>query len=342
MPCALGVVMLDTAWIDRLGTPVFVLEPDAAGRPVYAAANAAWHARTDYPEGEIAGKTAEQIFGGRFGRVAYQHHVDVLSSGQTGTYDILLPLADKIHTVRTNLKPTLNPDGTVVCIVGSSIDMTSDMDEVIYMAAHDLRSPMRNIASLTDMLLEDALGMDDETSQTMHLIRDISAKAADLISDLLAHAQASSGVQPSETFDVGPMVADILMTLDPGRTHGVVCGAGAVHSDNMAFQIAVRNLMDNAIKHCGRDHVRFGIDVSDAGDDMISVRVTDNGTGFDAPETLFGDTGKMMVNGGFGLHGVRRMVQARGGEIAASNLPGGAGGQVLFTLPGRIATDASV
>jgi hypothetical protein len=50
----------------------------------------------------------------------------------------------------------------------------------------------------------------------------------------------------------------------------------------------------------------------------------------------FLDGGKLRMDSGFGLFGVRRLINSRGGEIRAENLKDNQGSIIRFTMEGTI------
>lgn len=149
---------------DSVMTPIFVLEIDEQERPVYAAFNAFACNTAGLSVENLVGKTAEEVYGGRYGALAYARHIQAMLGGFPVSYELTLPLRGKPRTVRTHLEPIFDTTGDVGYLIGTSADMSEaqelretridaetqvrEIENFVSLAAHDLRSPMRQISSL--------------------------------------------------------------------------------------------------------------------------------------------------------------------------------------------------
>lgn len=345
----------DRALLDLVDHPVFVLEPGADGLPRYVAFNKAALSKTTKTLPDIIGCTAEEVYDSRLGRVAFDQHVDTLRTGTRRTYELLLPLKDGHRLICTTLNPVVAEGGEVTRIVGSSIDITgqqavrepgadtdrlrAETEEFVTLAAHDLRSPIRNIQSIAQMMREDAADAGLEDTSLLDMLEGVSQRALNLISDVLSHAEAALLVEETVTFELHEMAQSLLEGLDPRRMVTLDCPDLTLDADRMAIQVILRNLMDNAIKHAadtGQDQLHLTLSAAASAEGMLALAIEDDGTGFDDPVLLLVSGRKSRVEGGFGLMGIRRLIHARGGALTVSNKPGGAGARVQFSLPGRV------
>jgi len=124
-----------------------------------------------------------------------------------------------------------------------------------------------------------------------------------------------------------------------------------VHGDRTATQIALRNLVENAIKYSNpqgsgpqSDDAGFQLElklcISTSENGFFCVSVEDNGVGFSDPALVFLDGGEMRTDSGFGLLGVRRLIHSRGGRLAVNNRAQSDGAEVSFSLPGWVRAPA--
>ena len=347
------MINLDVKSLSYFDIPAFILDVDPHGRVIYSVVNQKWSDGAQRAPKDVVGKTAVEVFGGPLGQAAYLRQMEAVRSGEKRTYDIVLPLTKRNHNVRTTLVPVFNDVGDVIQLVGVSVDRTAelegsamqarialanaDIERFISLAAHDLRTPMHNIKSLADMLRENFEDRGDGKLELIEILERVAVKSAALISDILAHAEASDAIKLEETFNVGQLSRDILVTLDPLCQHKLNIRNLWLSSDKTAIQIALRNLYDNAIKHSGENAVELSVAVSPLDEDMLEFSVQDNGVGFADPAVAFLDGGNLRVDTGFGLLGVRRLITARGGVIGAENLPDKKGSVIRFTMPGQVA-----
>jgi signal transduction histidine kinase len=338
--------------LDFIETSVFVLDVDENGEPIYTGFNLHAQTKSGISLDDVIGKTAKEIFSGRGGQAAYARHKEVIKTGRAQEYEIRLPFRYDVHLLRTTLKPVKDAAGNVIRLIGTSTDhtqeeigrevqasvtkITHEMEDFITMAAHDLRTPMRNVHHIADMLRDDFQDLGDGKIDLINLLEDVAIKATSLISDVLAHAQATKSSKETVTFDFVELCRELCGILDPLGTHKISFAGGHITGDKTAYQIVIRNLLDNAFKHGGRDQLILSIKVSAANDDMIEVSVRDDGQGFENPGIAFLGNGKLRTDSGFGLLGIRRLVQSRGGNISAETPNVGQGSLIKFTLPGSL------
>ncbi len=344
---------LDTASLSYFDVPAFIMDVDQEGRAEFSVVNDRWAEGARRDPKEVVGKSAIELFGGHLGKAAHLRHMEVIRTAKKMTYDIVLPVGELKHHFRTTLMPIADEKGRVIQLLGMSFDRTAEVEgaeiqaraasaneeieSFISLAAHDLRTPMQNIKSLANMLREDFVDHGDGKIELIDILETVAVKATALVTDVLAQAQASTAEKLEEIFNVAQLSNDILVTLDPLSQHKLNIDNKWVSSDKTAVQIALRNLCDNAIKHCGQDVVELSIDVSPLGQEVLEFSVQDNGVGFDDPAVAFLDGGKLRMDSGFGLFGVRRLINSRGGEIRAENLDGKQGSIIRFTMEGRMA-----
>ncbi len=347
---------IDYALLDLVETPVFVVEMQGDERPVYVAWNRAASEMSGLSAAQVIGKTAKELHPGRLGEIAHRRHCRVAAEKRSATYQLTLPLGGRQTRVQTHLCPVLDDDGNVANMVATVTDVTarqgvaeaqselnnfaSEVEDFISLAAHDLRAPLRNVQTVADLLREDFVDLGDGKLELIDMLGAVGTKAMALISDILAHAQATGATAQVAEFDLRDLCEGILLVLDPFQNHAVACPDIEIEADRNLVQIAIRNLMDNAFKHAGRDHVQIEIGVAEAEDGLIEVTLSDNGKGFGDPAMAFIRSGKLRVDSGFGLLGVRRMLTAAGGRLSAGAPQSGTGGIVRFALRGRLRTAA--
>lgn len=335
---------------DRIASPIFVLEVDTRGEPVFVAFNSYARQISGRPLSDYLGRTALEVYPQAYGRAAYQRHCEVRDFGQPLTYHIDLPIGGFTRTIRTILSPELDTDGKVRYLFGSSQDITTErqaleakvqletlsteMEQFVALAAHDLRAPMRNIAVIADLLRDGFVDHGDGKVELLDILDNIAIKSMDLITDVLLHVETVA-VEPTETvFSFPALCNDICDTLDPTREHDITSSTATLSADRSAMQIAVRNVTENAIKHGGRKPLKIHIDVKNGLPGLLEVTLTDNGKGFSEDALKVMNAGNFRAESGYGLFGIKRLLSARGGTLIARNLPSGTGATVRFSLPG--------
>jgi signal transduction histidine kinase len=122
------------------------------------------------------------------------------------------------------------------------------------------------------------------------------------------------------------------------KAHGVkIVVKGDANVEPTANQVrfllfdAVRELLFNAVKHSGVDHVQ--VEVRRTGDNQIQVSVADDGVGFDPARPGAAESR------GFGLFSIRERLRCLGGSMEVRSKPG-RGSRFTLTSPARIEESA--
>lgn len=336
---------------DLIEAPIFVLEISPDGEPVYAAFNSYARRNAGRPLSDYLGRTAVDVYPHAFGRTAYERHCEVRDTATPTTYQLDLPIGGTIRGIRTTLRPECDSNGKVVRLFGSSIDMTSErhaveakvqfdtlsseMEQFVALAAHDLRAPMRNIAVIADLLRDEPLDGDcDSRIELLDTLDNIAVKSMDLITDVLLHVETVASERRESVFSLPALCHDILETLDPDAKHTLTAATATLSADRTAMQIALRNMTENAMKHGGRDNLHIRVDVQNGLPGLLDITLMDNGQGFSSDALKVMNEGKFRAESGYGLFAVKRLISARGGNLVARNLPDNEGAVVRFSLPG--------
>ncbi len=212
-----------------------------------------------------------------------------------------------------------------------------------YAASHDLREPLRTVASYTQLLTRRSQGkFDEEASEFMAYIVDSVHRMDALLSDLLTYShQLNVSDQTLTTVDAGAVLAGVLMNLDIAiRESGTEITHDElpeVTSDFVQLGQVFQNLIGNSIKYRSQDPPRIHIAVEDRADDWL-FSFQDNGLGIDPRyhDQIFGIFkrlhGREYPGTGIGLALVKRIVEKQGGKIWVESEVG-RGATFRFTIP---------
>ncbi|GLQ26925.1 hypothetical protein GCM10007927_17280 [Sulfitobacter pacificus] len=342
---------------DLISAPVFVLHINDAGEPVYAAINDYALRKSGRPISDFLGRTAQEIYPHAYGRTAYAFHCGVRDSGVSTSYQLDLPVAGMPRSFRTTLCPDLDDEGKVTRLVGCSTDLTpeqnaqeakvqfntlaTEMEQFVAMAAHDLRAPMRQISAIAGLLRDDLAEQDIGNIELLETLERIAAKTMDLVTEVLQHVEVAAERNPHTVFNFATLCNDICATLDPTQVHTVTSSMSTLSTDRTVMQIALCNMIENALKHGHRDKMKIKIDVRQGDPGMLEVTLTDNGMGFSSDALKVMNNSQFRAESGYGLFAVKRLISARGGTLKAQNLPIQSGAMVRFSLPGYCLEDAT-
>ncbi|HET7499260.1 MAG TPA: ATP-binding protein [Candidatus Eisenbacteria bacterium] len=208
--------------------------------------------------------------------------------------------------------------------------------EFVANASHELKTPLTSIRGYAETLLSG--GLEDEGNRTrfVETIRDQASRLEALVEDLLDLADLERPDAPLDLkdWDLGEIVRDLASTFEDvaarrGLKLSLESRAGIrARVDRKRLELALRNLMDNAVKYTERGTVEVAVE--DQGD-SVRIRVTDTGRGIEAEhlarvfERFYRvDRGRSRALGGtgLGLSIVKHAVQLHGGTVGVESAAG--------------------
>jgi PAS domain S-box-containing protein len=157
-----------------------------------------------------------------------------------------------------------------------------DLEQFNYVAAHDLKEPLRAIRNLSEWIEEDLPeDVEDSVRHNLSRMRGRVDRMQRLIDDLAAYSRAGKRDVPTETVTVKAFIADVLSHIEP-RSCEIVMGDVVdltIVTAPVALETIITNLVNNAINHHDRrDSGRVLITAAHAGEQII-FGVEDDGPG---------------------------------------------------------------
>ncbi len=226
-----------------------------------------------------------------------------------------------------------------------------EIEQFAYVASHDLKTPIRGIAGLAEMIEEDL----EAYFQTPNANPDVSANLAhikgrvkhmnNLTWGILQFSQTVPGAEHADAIVLTDIISALRDDFDLSTSQLTFDGnVQTVTRDTVNFRRVLENLVSNAQKyHDHPENLRIKIVARNTGA-WLRVKVSDNGPGiapkfhdkvFDVFQTL-GIAGQPESTG-IGLAIVKKAVKNNGGDISISKAQGG-GAAFTFTWPANPVT----
>lgn len=212
------------------------------------------------------------------------------------------------------------------------------LEEFAYIAAHDLREPLRAISAYTEMLVQETQ-MDVNTTQMAKFIADGTARMSTLIDDLLSFA--STGLrEPPILVDLQKAVGEAMqnLALDIKESHAKITldRLPVVVGNGIQMVRLFQNIIGNAMKYRGKEPPEIHVTAKQRGSDWV-IRIEDNGIGIAResqtrafmPFVRLAD--RSIPGTGLGLAVCKKIVEGFGGSIWVESEPG-VGSAFFFTI----------
>lgn len=210
-----------------------------------------------------------------------------------------------------------------------------ELEGFSYAVAHDLKAPLRAINSFAHLFEDEMQGqLPERAREHLTRIRNGSLKMATLIDDLLAYSHIDRRGLQASVVSLPSLVDQVLSPYQDevqrrGAALSVVIEPMTLRVDASGLALALRNLVENALKYTRQtEQPRIAI-VGRRKDGNVLLSITDNGIGFDMQyhdhifklfQRLHRDD--QYPGTGIGLALVRKAIERLGGRVWAQSEPG--------------------
>ncbi|PYX49362.1 MAG: hypothetical protein DMG79_08955 [Acidobacteria bacterium] len=218
-----------------------------------------------------------------------------------------------------------------------------ELEQFAYVASHDLREPLRMVATYTQLLAERYRGkLDRNADQYMEYATDGALRMQALIQDLLELSRVGREGGKKQSIDCDAVLEEVLRDMSSSiRDSGAIIQhekLPAVTADRCYLLQLFQNLIGNAIKFRAKAPLEISV-AAEAEGKYWRFTISDNGIGIapDCQENIFTVFQRLHARteypgNGIGLAICKKIVEQYGGKIWVDSKPG-TGSQFKFTLP---------
>jgi len=197
-----------------------------------------------------------------------------------------------------------------------------DLEQFSYVASHDLKSPLNAINQLVSWIEEDCEELlPTDSKKHLTLLRQRSRRMMRLLDDLLDYSRLNLNPVANDVINLHHTTQDIMLLLEKSNNFRCTAPLIEINIPLAPFEIVLRNLISNAIKHHDKPSGNITITYQE-NDDFHIITVEDDGPGI--PEELHEKAMEMFqtlkprdqVEGsGMGLAMIKRILENYEGSV---------------------------
>ncbi len=285
---------------------------------------------------------------------------DTLSSGAPNKLTIQIqifregkpvPRFFEVSSVALDPGNTGSPTGVIAVFhdISELKMLESVRRELIANVSHELRTPLSIINGYIETLLEGAVEETDLARRFLNTMQKHGNRLNLLIEDLFTISKLESrspdlNLEKVQLRQILQSVVDRLEQQFTSRSATMEIVAPddipPIEADSHRMDQVFFNLVDNALKYCGRSNAHIRVELRQD-DDHVYTSITDNGPGIpheDQPQIferfyrVFKDRSRDAGGTGLGLSIVKHVIMAHGGEVGLKSEPG-EGSTFWFRIP---------
>ncbi|WP_010232155.1 GAF domain-containing sensor histidine kinase [Gillisia marina] len=218
-----------------------------------------------------------------------------------------------------------------------------ELEKFASVVSHDIKSPLANIISLTELLKVENQGkFDEETTQYLNYLNESSYSLRNYVDGILSFYRSEHILEKDyENVDLHNLLSGIAHLYDVANDVEIDYPETATlhHVNKAALTQVFLNLVSNALKYNSKDQRKIQITFKQT-DTLYHFAVIDNGDGFSQENSskifeLFTtlDTNDRDGNpgSGIGLATVKKLITSMGGTVKVNSTPG-EGSNFQFTI----------
>ncbi|MBA7615755.1 Phytochrome-like protein cph1 [subsurface metagenome] len=216
-----------------------------------------------------------------------------------------------------------------------------ELEEVAYITAHDLKTPLRGIGTLAEWLSTDYADKFDEQGQKQVKMLTERAKRADkLVDSILQYSSVGQLREKQEKLDLNMVLPDIICEIDPPENINITVESKlpVLMCKKTHIRQVFHNLLSNAVKHMNKEKGQIKVGCTEKLG-FWKFSVADNGPGIDKKyfKKIFKIFQTLVLSDetestGIGLSIAKKIVNMNAGRIWVESEVG-KGSTFFFTLP---------
>jgi signal transduction histidine kinase len=209
-----------------------------------------------------------------------------------------------------------------------------ELEEFAHRAAHDIKSPLKNLTLLADYLKQaQPVSFDEEGGKWLTMIKHSSQELENLVEGILTYSKGDQILSNDmEAVELPAFFGELKSLLDASDTCAFhyPTDQQTIYTNKTAFKQILTNLVSNAIKYGDKAQPVIKLDF-EAGEQQYHFWITDNGPGiseayqeqiFQMFEVLSNKDQQGQKGTGIGLATVKKLVEGLGGHVEVSSTPG--------------------
>ena len=257
---------------------------------------------------------------------------------------IIKDITDRRQEEKRLRKLNADLDKRVAVRTAQLLEALEDIGSFSYSVAHDLRSPLKNMLAMSELLHSQATQNQDESALDFtERIQKGAQRMIDLVDDLLRFSRTNTRELEPTSVPLATLVHTVITEQVPEarlpQVLNQVQDGTMVLADAPMLKVVLHNLLSNALKfsaHVSSPQIEIRHSVKNNHD---VIEVIDNGVGFDNKhrEAIFGAFKRLHERSqfegtGVGLAIVQRIVHKHGGTVHADSVEG-SGTTMRIELP---------
>lgn len=210
----------------------------------------------------------------------------------------------------------------------SLLSKYNELEQFARVVSHDIKSPLNNIISLTN-LFQDEYGnvIDESGNEYLEYISKSSLELKNFVDAILIYYKSDTiKTTEKEAIDWNSLFNKIILMLDSKNEYEITLPSYysiEFYSNKMAMEQIISNLISNSIKYNDKEKVKIEIELTELKSEIL-LSIKDNGIGiaesdFEKVFSFFTTLGKKdrfdNIGTGIGLSTVQKMVHKLDGRI---------------------------